>query len=188
MRKKTLERVQALNARGSALLAKVLEREAELRIARANYENRAMRLDRRREVFFPSLEDVAAGGAPFRRKCHDRRHRPTPDIERDPERVPDLGHNQATLPRTLDSISRGRHLVPGASVLLAVALAMILTAVVHSTLKGPKTPFYPTTFLLMLRHGLMAFGRIVAFAGAVAAAVNYLTIMDITEGVDTSRP
>ncbi|NOD65898.1 hypothetical protein GS622_21505 [Ruegeria sp. HKCCD6109] len=113
----------------------------------------------------------------------------------------------APIPLTLDSISGGSHSVLGGAVLLAVSLAMILTAVAHVTVKGPKKPFVPTTLRLVFKHGLVAFGTVVALAvlwqwafgtvevglvfavillgliaGVVAAAVNYLTIVEVTGG------
>ena len=88
----------------------------------------------------------------------------------------------------------------------AVSLAMILTAVAHWTTKGPKKPFIPTTLWLVIKHGLFAFGTVVAaaviwqrtvgtvevglgaavlvlgiVAGLVAAIVNYMTISEIVE-------
>jgi hypothetical protein len=59
---KSLERARQLHARGSLSLSALLEREAELRIARSNYESREARLDRCRAVLFPSLEDILALG------------------------------------------------------------------------------------------------------------------------------
>jgi hypothetical protein len=41
---------------------------------------------------------------------------------------------------------------------------MILTAVAHWTLKAPKKPFVPTTLWLVIKHGLFAFGALVAGA------------------------
>jgi len=89
---------------------------------------------------------------------------------------------------------------------LAVSLAMILTAVAHTTVKVPKKPFVPTTLWLVIKHGLFAFGAVVALAvvwqrvmgtvevglgtavvimgvvaGLVAAIVNYMTISKIVE-------
>jgi hypothetical protein len=55
---KSLERARQLNSRGSQSQAVLLEREAELKIARSNAESRAGRLDRCRAVLFPSLEDI----------------------------------------------------------------------------------------------------------------------------------
>ena len=108
-----------------------------------------------------------------------------------------------TIPLTLDSISGGSHAVLGSAVLLSVSLAMILTVVTHATLKVPKKPFYPDILKLVFRHGLMAFGSIVAIAvlwqwmfgtievglmaaiillgliaGIVSAIVNYFTISE----------
>ena len=108
---------------------------------------------------------------------------------------------------SVDSISAGTHTVLGAAVPLAVSLAMILTAVAHWTLKGPKKPFFPTTLWLVMKHGIFAFGALVAgaivwqrsvgtvevglvtavvllglIAGVVAAVVNYMTVSEIGTG------
>jgi hypothetical protein len=110
------------------------------------------------------------------------------------------------MPLTVDSIGTETHTVLGASVPLAVSLAMILTAVAHWTTKGPKKPFFPTTLWLVIKHGLFAFGAVVAgavmwqrimgtvevglgsavlilglVAGIVSAVVNYMTISEIVE-------
>ncbi|RDC68906.1 hypothetical protein DLJ49_19520 [Rhodovulum sp. 12E13] len=113
------------------------------------------------------------------------------------------------MPLTVDSIGTETHTVLGSSVPLAVSLAMILTAVAHWTTKGPKKPFVPTTLWLVIKHGLFAFGAVVAaavvwqrtvgtvevglgmavlilglVAGIVAAVVNYMTISAIVERPD----
>jgi hypothetical protein len=110
------------------------------------------------------------------------------------------------IPLSVDSIGTETHTVLGSSVPLAVSLAMILTAVAHWTTKGPKKPFMPTTLWLVIKHGLFAFGTVVAaavmwqrtvgtvevglgtavlvlgiVAGLVAATVNYMTISGIVE-------
>ena len=115
------------------------------------------------------------------------------------------GH-EGPIPMTVDSIGTDTHTVLGSSVPLAVSLAMILTAVAHWTTKGPKKPFVPTTLWLVIKHGLFAFGTIVAaavmwqrtfgtvevglgtavlllgiVAGLIAAIVNYMTISAIVE-------
>jgi hypothetical protein len=55
---KSLERARQLNARDVEPESTVLEREAQLRIAHSNHENRLAGLDRCRAVLFPSLEDI----------------------------------------------------------------------------------------------------------------------------------
>lgn len=110
------------------------------------------------------------------------------------------------MPLTVDSIGTETHTVLGSSVPLAVSLAMILTAVAHFTVKVPKKAFVPTTLWLVIKHGLFAFGTVVAaaviwqrtmgtvevgvgtavlilgvVAGLVAAIVNYMTISEIVE-------
>jgi outer membrane protein TolC len=59
---KSLERARQLNSRGSLPLSTVLEREAQLKIARSNAESREARLDRCRAVLFPSLDEVLSVG------------------------------------------------------------------------------------------------------------------------------
>lgn len=108
------------------------------------------------------------------------------------------------IPLSVDSISAGTQTVLGSAVPLAVSLAMILTAVAHWTLKCPKKPFFPTTLWLVLKHGLFAFGALVAgaivwqrvvgtvdvglvtavillglIAGIISTVVNYMTISEI---------
>lgn len=108
------------------------------------------------------------------------------------------------IPLSVDSISAGTPTVLGSAVPLAVSLAMISTAVAHWTLKGPKKPFFPTTLWLLLKHGIFAFGALVAaavvwqrivgtvdvsltgavvllglIAAVVSTAVNYMTISEI---------
>jgi hypothetical protein len=70
------------------------------------------------------------------------------------------GHGPVAL--TADAISTTEHTVLGSAVPLAVMLAMILTAVTHLTIKGPKPPFFPGVFWLTLKHGFFAFGVVVS--------------------------
>jgi hypothetical protein len=110
------------------------------------------------------------------------------------------GHGPVAL--TADAISTTEHTVLGSAVPLAVSLAMILTAVTHLTMKGPKPPFFPGVFWLTLKHGFFAFGVVVTaavmwqrvvgtvelsvggavvvlgiIAGLVAGAVHYMTTL-----------
>ena len=114
------------------------------------------------------------------------------------------GHD--SIPMSVDAISAGTHTVLGSAVPLAVSLAMILTAVAHLTLKAPKKPFVPTTLWLVFKHGIFAFGALVAgavvwqrvvgsvevsvatavivlglVAGLVATLVNYQTLSAVVE-------
>jgi hypothetical protein len=114
------------------------------------------------------------------------------------------GHD--SIPMSVDAISAGTHTVLGSAVPLAVSLAMILTAVAHWTLKAPKKPFVPTTLWLVVKHGIFAFGALVAgavvwqrvvgtvevsvatavivlgvVAGLVATLVNYQTLAAVVE-------
>jgi len=109
------------------------------------------------------------------------------------------GHG--SLPLTVDGITNDEHTVFGAAVPLAVSLAMILTAVAYTTIKGPKPSFYPAFLWMVVKHGFFALGVAVTFAvlwqrilgsievslpvgviilglvaGVASAAVNYLTI------------
>lgn len=59
---KSLERARELHGRGTLPLRTLLEREAQAKIAHANHDARAARLDRCRAVLFPSLEDITAVG------------------------------------------------------------------------------------------------------------------------------
>ena len=113
------------------------------------------------------------------------------------------GHGPVAL--SADTIGTAEHTVLGTAVLLATMLAMILTAIGHLTLKGPKRPFLPDGLWLVIRHGLFAFGTVVAaavlwqriagtvvvgvpvavvvlavVAGVVAAAVHAMTIIAAT--------
>ena len=115
-----------------------------------------------------------------------------------------LLRGKGPIPISVDSISAGTETVLSAAVPLAVSLAMILTAVAHWTLKGPKKPFFPTTLWLVIKHGLFAFGAVVAasvlwqraagtvevsvgtavvllavVAGIVSVVVNYMTLAEI---------
>lgn len=113
---------------------------------------------------------------------------------------------QTSVPCLSMRSARGTHTVLGSAVPLAVSLAMILTAVAHWTLEGPKKPFVPTTLWLIVKHGLFAFGAVVAaavvwqrvagtvdvsvatavlllaaVAGIVAGLGNYMTISEVVE-------
>jgi hypothetical protein len=102
---------------------------------------------------------------------------------------------------SVDLIGADTHTVLSTAVPLAVSLAMILTVVAYLTLKAPKQPFWPGVPWLIVKHGLFAFGALVAAAvvwqrvagtvevsaamavallavtaGIVAATVNFMTI------------
>ena len=55
---KSLERARQLNERGGLPDSEVLEREAQLAIARTNYQNRLDGVDRCRTTLFPSLDEI----------------------------------------------------------------------------------------------------------------------------------
>jgi len=109
--------------------------------------------------------------------------------------------DKAPIALSVDSITNTEETVLGATVGLALSLAMILTVVAYFTIKGEKVPFFPTAFWLTIKHGFFTFGIITALAvlwqrymgtvevslvtalivigviaGIVAGIVNYLTI------------
>lgn len=109
----------------------------------------------------------------------------------------------APLPLTVDGISNDEHTVFGAAVPLAVSLAMILTAVAYSTIKGEKPKFFPVFLGMTVKHGFFALGIVITFAvlwqrlfgtilvplwgavvilglvaGVVSAIVNCMTLME----------
>ena len=113
------------------------------------------------------------------------------------------GHGPLAL--TVDAIANDEHTVFGSAVPLAVSLAMILTVVAYSTVKGSKPPFYPTFLWMTVKNGFFALGVIVTFAvlwqrllgtivvslpvgviilglvaGGVSVIVNYMTIRAAT--------
>jgi hypothetical protein len=57
---KSLERSRVLNLQKIESLTALLEKEAQLKIAEANYQSRKSRLNMCREILFPSLEDIKA--------------------------------------------------------------------------------------------------------------------------------
>lgn len=102
---------------------------------------------------------------------------------------------------SVDSITNQEHTVLGAAVMLAVSLAMILTAIAYLLVKKPRPNFFPYGFWLVLKHGFFTFGVVTALAvlwqrwfgsievslslallmigliaGLVAGVVEYLTI------------
>jgi len=75
-----------------------------------------------------------------------------------------LLRGSSSIPLTVNEIVNDRHTVLGAAVPLAVSLAMILTVVAYTTIKTPKRPFFPSVFWLTIKHGIFAFGLVVAGA------------------------
>lgn len=68
------------------------------------------------------------------------------------------------IPLSVDGITNSQQTVLGTAVPLAVSLAMILTAIGYFTLKAPKRAFFPGVLWLIIKHGLFAFGLVVAGA------------------------
>lgn len=100
-----------------------------------------------------------------------------------------------------DATSSTEHTVLGSAVPLAVSLTVILTAIGHFTARPPRRPFFPSVAGLILKHGVFAFGAVVAgavvwqrllgtvtvsptsgavilglIAGLVASTIQYLTL------------
>jgi hypothetical protein len=66
---------------------------------------------------------------------------------------------------TSDSISSVEHTVLAGSVPLAVSLAFILSTIAYFTFKVPNKPkYFPTIFILSIKHSIYAFGIVVVFA------------------------
>lgn len=63
-----------------------------------------------------------------------------------------------SIPISVDSITNNDQTVLGTAVMLAITLSMILTLVGYFGIKGRKAAFFPTTFLLALKHGFVTFG------------------------------
>ena len=109
------------------------------------------------------------------------------------------GH--ASIPLSVDRITNDEQTVLGMAVPLAVSLAMILTIVAYLAVKALKRRFFPAVLWLTIKHGVFAFGLIVAgavvwqkqmgtvpvslstavivlgvIAGVVGGMVNYMTI------------
>ena len=62
------------------------------------------------------------------------------------------------VPISVDSITNDTATVLGTAVMLAITLSMILTLVAYFGIKEKKAAFFPTTFLLALKHGFVTFG------------------------------
>lgn len=109
--------------------------------------------------------------------------------------------DKAPIAISVDSITNHEDTVLGAAVMLAVSLAMILTAIAYVMVKKPRPDFFPYGFWLVIKHGFFTFGVVTALAvlwqrwfgsievslgvalvmigligGLVAAVVEYLTI------------
>lgn len=112
-----------------------------------------------------------------------------------------LLRGETAIPVSVDAITNQQQTVLGMAVVLAVSLAMVLTVIAYATLKAPKRRFLPSGLWLTVKHGVFAFGLIVAAAvvwqrsmgtvhvslatavtvlgvvsGVVGAVVNYMTL------------
>lgn len=72
------------------------------------------------------------------------------------------GHS--SIPISVDSITNTTKTVLGTAVMLAITLSIILTLVAYFGIKGKKAAFFPTTFLLTLKHGFVTFGILTSLA------------------------
>lgn len=70
----------------------------------------------------------------------------------------------SSIPISVDSITNNDQTVLGTAVMLAITLSMILTLVAYFGIKGQKAAFFPTTFLLTLKHGFVTFGILTSLA------------------------
>lgn len=68
------------------------------------------------------------------------------------------------VPISVDSISNDTATVLGTAVMLAITLSIILTLVAYFGIKEKKAAFFPTTFLLALKHGFVTFGILTSLA------------------------
>lgn len=121
--------------------------------------------------------------------------------------------NETPIAISVDSITNNDDTVLGATVTLAITLAMILTVVAYFNIKDNKKPFFPSVFWLTLKHGFFTFGVITSLAvlwqrymgtvevslaaalvtigviaGIVSAVVNYLTIKGCVISKNTPTP
>jgi len=73
--------------------------------------------------------------------------------------------DQARLLLTGDLISSDQHTVFAGAVPLAVSLAFILTTVAYFTTKEEGKPsYFPSVFVIAIKHSIYAFGLVVIFA------------------------
>lgn len=87
-----------------------------------------------------------------------------------------LLRGESAIPLRVDAITNDAHTVLGAAVPLAVSLAMILPVVAYTTIKAPKLPFFPTVLWLTIKHGIFAFGLVVAGAVLWQRAMGEVTV------------
>ena len=111
------------------------------------------------------------------------------------------GHE--TIPISVDSITNTTETVLGTSVMLAITLSVILTFIAYFGIKEKKTPLFPTTLWLAVKHAFFTFGVltslsvlwqkymgtldvsivvgiviIAVIAGLVSGFVNYFTLKE----------
>lgn len=92
---------------------------------------------------------------------------------------------------SVDSITNNVETVLGTAVMLAITLSMILTLVAYFGIKEKKAAFFPTTFLLALKHGFVTFGILTSlsvvwqkYVGTVEVSlVSALIIIGVIAGI-----
>ena len=98
---------------------------------------------------------------------------------------------KSVIPISVDSITNNVETVLGTAVMLAITLSMILTLVAYFGIKEKKAAFFPTTFLLALKHGFVTFGILTSlsvvwqkYVGTVEVSlVSALIIIGVIAGI-----
>jgi hypothetical protein len=85
-----------------------------------------------------------------------------------------------SIPMSVATIGSDEHTVFSAAVPLAVSLAMILTIVAYTTIKVPKKAFFPAALWLVIKHGIFAFGAVVALAVVWQHLVGTVAVGELT--------
>ena len=102
-----------------------------------------------------------------------------------------LLRGETAIPVSVDGITNDQQTVLGMAVPLAVSLAMVLTIIAYVTLRAPKRRFLPSGLWLTVKHGVFAFGLIVAAAvvwkrsmGTVTVSLaTAVTVLAVVSGV-----
>lgn len=81
---------------------------------------------------------------------------------------------------TVDEISTSQHTVLSGAVMLAVSLALISTTIAYFTTKNTtKPPYFPTVFVLALKHSVYAFGLVTIFGLLIQRFVGSISVTPI---------
>jgi hypothetical protein len=87
---------------------------------------------------------------------------------------------------TVDSISSTEHTVFSGAVVVAVALAFILSSIAYFTVKDPvKPPYFPKVFLLAIKHSTYAFGLVALCGLLLQRSVGSISVQSMTAAVLT---